>query len=116
MKFKSIDDDMKYRKYNKRSYQTLKTLTNTSPRSTAIIEDNNGTPLADETKILNRWTEYCNYQYNHLINSDTTLLSNTAIFNDESDTELSILDNEIMDVSILCRKVYYLELITYQMN
>ena len=47
---------MKYGRHNKRAYQTLRTLTKTSPKSISIIEDNNGKPLADEMKMLNRWT------------------------------------------------------------
>ena len=39
---KSIDDDMKHGRHNKRAYETLITLTMIIPRSTLIIEDNNG--------------------------------------------------------------------------
>ena len=39
---KSIDDDMRYGKYNKRAYNTLEILTKSSRRTTSIIEDNNG--------------------------------------------------------------------------
>ena len=84
MQCKSIDDDIKYGRYNKRAHQIRRTLTKTSP---IIIEDNNGKPLAHETKILNRWTKYCNDLYYNPINPDTNVLSNTAIFNEESDTE-----------------------------
>ena len=51
---------MKYGRHHKRAYQTLRTRTNTSPRSTSIIGDNNRKPLDDETNILNRRTEYFN--------------------------------------------------------
>ena len=47
-------------------------------------------PIGDEINILNRSIEHCNYLYNHLINPDTNVLSNTAIFNEESNTELLI--------------------------
>ena len=88
--------NMKYGRHDKQACRTLRTLTMTSPIITSIIEDNNANPLADVTKILNRWTESHNDLYNHLINHDTNVLSNTAIFNEESDTELSILDTDVM--------------------
>ena len=96
MPCKSIDNVMKYEIHNKRAYQTLRNFTKTSPRSNSIIEDNNGKPLADKTNILNRLTESYNYLYNHLINPDTNVLSYTAIFNEESDIELSILNTIVM--------------------
>ena len=48
-------------------------------------------------KILNLCTEYCNDLYNNQINHDTHVLSNTAIFNEKSETELQILYIDIMD-------------------
>ena len=48
---------MKHGRHNKRAYETLKMLTKTTPRSTSIIEDSNGVPLAEDTLKLNRWTE-----------------------------------------------------------
>ena len=62
MQCKSINEDMTYGRYNKRAYETLKSLTKTPARSTSIIssiEDKNGQPLAEEHSILKRWTEYC---------------------------------------------------------
>ena len=38
---KSICDDMRHGRHNKRAYETLSTLTKTTPRSTSIIEDSN---------------------------------------------------------------------------
>ena len=75
----------------------MRTLTNTSPRSTLIIEDNNGKQLADDTKLLNRWIEYCNDLYNHIIDPDTNVLSNTDIFNEKYDTKLSLFDTKFMN-------------------
>ena len=40
--------------------------------------------------------KYCIDRYNHMINPDTNILNNTAIVNEESDIELSILDTEVM--------------------
>ena len=56
MQCKSINEDMKYGRHNKRAYQTLKSLTKTSARSTSIIEDKNGQPLAEEHYMLKRCT------------------------------------------------------------
>ena len=42
MQCKSINEDMKYGRHNKRAYETLKSLTKTPSRITPIIEDNNG--------------------------------------------------------------------------
>ena len=47
---------MKYGRHNKRAYQTLRTLTNTSRRSTSIIKVK--WKAIDEIKILNIWIEY----------------------------------------------------------
>ena len=56
---KSINEDMKYGRHNKRAYETLKSLIKTPARSSSIIEDKNGQPVAEEHSILKRWTEYC---------------------------------------------------------
>ena len=87
---------MIYLSYNKRAYQIFRTLTKTSPISTSIIVDNNEKPLSDKTKILNLWTKYCNDLYIHLKNPGTNILINTDIFKEATDTELSILDTEVM--------------------
>ena len=42
-------------RHNTRTYETLSTLTKTTPRSTSIIVDSNGTPLAEDSMILKRW-------------------------------------------------------------
>ena len=52
MQCKSINEDMKYGRHNKRAYETLKSLTKTPARSTSIIEDKNGQPLAEEYSIF----------------------------------------------------------------
>ena len=98
MQCKSIDEYMKYGLHNNQAYQLLRTLTKISPRSTSIIEDNNGKPLASEMKILNRRTEYSYDIYTYLINLDTSIMSNAA-FSTRSriSIELSILDTEVMD-------------------
>ena len=56
---KLIDEDMKYGRFSKRTYETLRTLTKTTHRQSSIIEDKQGKPLSEEQTIVNRWTEYC---------------------------------------------------------
>ena len=51
---KSINDDMRHGRHNKRAYATLRTITKTTPRSTSTIEDSNGTPLAEDSMIIKR--------------------------------------------------------------
>ena len=82
---------MRHGRHNKRAYEILRTLTKTTPRSTSIIEDNNGTPLAEDSMILKRWTEYCNDLYNHQINPDISVLNSNANFNIDMEEELPIL-------------------------
>ena len=60
---KSINEDVKYGRHNKRAYETLKIHTKMPARSTSIIEDKNGQPLAEEHSILNR----CTYFFKELI-------------------------------------------------
>ena len=78
---KPIDDDIRYRIHNKWAYETLRTLTNTTPISTSIIEDINDIPLDEGSMILKRLTEYCNDLYNRQINPDISVLNSNANFN-----------------------------------
>ena len=94
---KSIDDDMKHGRHNKRAYETLKMLTKTISRSTFIIEDSNGVPLAEDTLKLNRWTEYCKELYNYLINPDPSVLAHNVNHNTDTDDELPILESEVVN-------------------
>ena len=94
---KSIDDDMKHGRHNKRAYETLKILTKTTPRSTSIIEDRNGVPLAKDTLKLNRWTEYCKELYNYPINPDPSVLAHNGNHNIDTDDELPILESEVVN-------------------
>ena len=45
---------MIYGRHNKRAYETLRSITKSTPRSTSIIEDSNGTLLAEDSMILKR--------------------------------------------------------------
>ena len=49
---------MKYRRFRKRAYETLRALIKTPHRQSSIIDDNEGKQLAEEKSILKRWTEY----------------------------------------------------------
>ena len=94
---KSIDIDIKHSRHNKRAYETLKMLTKTTPRSTSIIEDRNGVPLAKDTLKLNRWTEYCKELYNYPINPDPSVLAHNENHNTYIDDELPILESEVVN-------------------
>ena len=43
---------------SKEAYNTLKALTETQQRKSAVIEDSGGNILTESTAVLNRWTEY----------------------------------------------------------
>ena len=94
MQCKSINEDMKYGRHNKRAYETLKSLTRTPSRSTSIIEDKNGQPLAEENSILKRWTEYCQELYNYPIKSDHSIIISQ---NTDNVDELPILKSKVED-------------------
>ena len=72
-------------------------LTKTTPRSTSIIEDSNGVPLAEDTLQLNRWTEYCKELYNYPINPDPSVLAHNGNHNTDTDDELPILESEVVN-------------------
>ena len=57
MQYNLIIEDIKYERHNKIASKNLKNLNYTVVRSTSIIEDKNGQPLAEEYSILMRWTE-----------------------------------------------------------
>ena len=90
-----IDDDMRYGRYNKRAYNTLKILTKSSRITTFIIEDSNRKPISEESSILNRWTEYCHNLYNYPIQPDVNILNNTESLSKESYPDLTILKSEV---------------------
>ena len=57
----------------------MKALVKTSqPRATAI-EDKNGQLLTDNTKVLSRWTKYCEGLYNYDIKTDPSILQTSSI-------------------------------------
>ena len=43
---------------SKEAYSTLKALTKTQQRKSAVIDDISGNILTESTTVLNRWTEY----------------------------------------------------------
>ena len=58
----------------KEVYSTLKALTKTQQRKSAVIEDSSGKVLTDNTAVLNQWTEYRSDLYNYRLHPDTSLL------------------------------------------
>ena len=64
-----IDYELKRGVHSKRTYNTIKAITNPTNRKISNIEDANGI-LEDDTAKLDRWTEYCKYLYNYPIKTD----------------------------------------------
>ena len=96
---------MKYGRFSKRAYETLRTLTKTAHRQSSIIEDNQGNPLA-----VNRWTEYSQELYNHPINPDINVLQRNSM---DQDDDLPILKDEVINAIKSLRMENRLEMITY---
>ena len=91
---KLIDEYMKYGRFSKIAYETLRTLTKTAHRQSSIIEDKQGKPLEEEQAIVNRWTEYCQELYNHPINPDINILQRNSM---NQDDDLPILKDEVIN-------------------
>ena len=85
---------MKYGRFSKRAYETLRTLTKTAHRQSSTIEDKQGKPLSEEKAIVNRWTEYCQELYNHPINPDINVLQRNSM---DQDDDLPILKYEVIN-------------------
>ena len=58
---------------SKEAYNTLKALTKTQQRKSAVFEDSSGNILMESTDVLNQWTEYCSGLCNHELYPDTSL-------------------------------------------
>ena len=95
---KYIDDNIRHRIHNKWAYETLRTLTNTTPISISIIEDINDIPLAEDIMILKRLTEYYNDLYNRHINPDISVLNSNANFNTYIEEQLPKLESAVIEV------------------
>ena len=85
---------MIYGRHNKKVYETIKILTKTPARSTSIIEDKNGQPLAEEHSFLKLWTEYCQELYNYPIKPDHSVIISQ---NTDNVDEQPILKSEVED-------------------
>ena len=48
----------------KEVYSTLKALTKTQQRKSAVTENSSGNILTESTAVLNRWTDSCGTLYN----------------------------------------------------
>ena len=53
---------------------TLKALTKSKQRKSAVIEDSSRDILMESTAILNQWTEYCSDLHKYGLHPDTSLL------------------------------------------
>ena len=70
----SIDYDLKRGVHSKRTYNTIKVITNSINRTISNIEDANGVPIEDDSARLERWTEYCDDLYNYPIKTNHTYI------------------------------------------
>ena len=59
---------------SKEAHSTLKALTKTQQRKSAVIEDSSGNILMESTAVLNRWTECGSGLSNRELHPDTNLL------------------------------------------
>ena len=59
---KYIEKEMKSGN-SKEAYNTLKALTKTQQRKSAVIKDSSGNILTESTSVLNQWTECCGGLY-----------------------------------------------------
>ena len=77
-----------------KSILNIQILTKTPAKSTSIIEDKNGQPLAEEHSILKRWTEYYQELYNYPIKPYHIFIISQIT---EKVDELPILKSEVED-------------------
>ncbi|KAL8611307.1 hypothetical protein ACOMHN_013738 [Nucella lapillus] len=76
------------------AFKTLKTLSKSQKAKSSVIEDKNGFLLTEETKVLRKWTEYCQELYNYELKPDTSFMKNTSNTNTEAG-DSPILQEEV---------------------
>ena len=74
---------------------TLKALTKSKQRKSAVIEDSSRDILMESTAILNQWTEYCSDLYNYELHPDTSLLESNQTPTQEAES-LPVLREEVV--------------------
>ena len=80
---------------SKEAYNTLKALTETQQRKSAVIEDSGGNILTESTAVLNRWTEYCSGIRNCPLHPDISLLESNQTPKQEAES-LLVLRKEVV--------------------
>ena len=78
-----IDNNLKRGVHSKRAYNTIKSISHTKSKTTSIIKDKYGVPLADDSSRLRRWKEYCKDLYNHPIEPDLEILDDLVKVNND---------------------------------
>ena len=73
---------------------TLKALTKSKQRKSAVIEDSSRDILMESTAILNQWTEYCSDVYSYEHHPDTSLLQRNQSPTQEAES-LPVLREEV---------------------
>ena len=76
---------------------TLKALTKSKQRKSAVIEDSSRDILMESTAILNQWTEYCSDVYSYEHHPDTSLLQSNQSPTQEAES-LPVLREEADEV------------------
>ena len=79
---------------SKEACNVLKAFTKTQQLKSAVIEDNSGNILTENTAVLNRWTEYCSGLYKYEIHPGTSLLQSNQTPTQE-DESLPVLREEV---------------------
>ena len=79
---------------SKKAHGTLKALTKTQQRKSAVIEDSSGKVLTDNTAVLNQWTEHCSGLYNYELHPDTSLFQSNQTPTQEAES-LPVLREEV---------------------
>ena len=91
---KQIDNDIKGGVHSKIAYNTIKYISHTKSKTTLIIEDKDGEPIADELSRLRRWTDYCKDLYNYPIEPDFGIHNDSLKVNNNYEG-LPILNSEV---------------------
>ena len=91
--YKSIEKGMMSGN-SKEACNALKAFTKTQQLKSAVIEDNSGNILTENTAVLNRWTEYCSGLYKYEIHPGTSLLQSNQTPTQE-DESLPVLREEV---------------------
>ena len=81
---------------SKGAHNSLKALTKTQQHKSLDIRDSSGNILAENTAVLNWWTDYCSGLYNYELCPDTNLLQSNQTPTQEAES-LLLLREEVKE-------------------